>query len=204
MDVRAQQVFVEYAARAAEEARLMQHLPYAEGMARLDEFLLPVGEDTGTLMSLLVRSARPRTILELGTSYGYSTLYLAEAAQAVGARVKTLELAQSKSNYARDAIERAGLASYVEFHVGHALELLPTLSGPFDFVLIDLWKDLYVPCLELVIPRLAPAAFVLADNMIYPEQARPDANAYRRRVRELGLDSVLLPIGSGVELSRKP
>ena len=182
----------------------MQHLPYAEGMARLDEFLLPVGEDTGTLMSLLVRSARPRTILELGTSYGYSTLYLAEAAQAVGARVKTLELAQSKSNYARDAIERAGLASYVEFHVGHALELLPTLSGPFDFVLIDLWKDLYVPCLELVIPRLAPAAFVLADNMIYPEQARPDANAYRRRVRELGLDSVLLPIGSGVELSRKP
>lgn len=180
----------------------MQRLTAAETMSRLDEFLLPIGEDTGSLLSLLVRSARPTRILELGTSYGFSTLYLAEAARAVGGCVITLELAAHKSQHARDAIGRAGLAAQVEFRVGDALEVLPTLSGPFDFVLLDLWKELYVPCLELIKPRLAPGAFVVADNMIHPEQARAAAAAYRCRVRELGLDSVLLPIGSGVEVSR--
>jgi len=202
MDPRAKQVFAEYAVRAAEEARLMQRLSYSEGMARRDDFLLPIGEDTGTLLSLLIRSTRPKTVLELGTSYGYSTLYLAEATQAVGGQVFTLERAAHKSEYAQAAIERAGLAAAVQFHVGDALTLLPTLAGPFDFVLLDLWKDLYVPCLELLMPRLRAGAFVIADNMIYPEQARTDANAYRQRVRELGLDSVLLPIGSGIEVSR--
>jgi predicted O-methyltransferase YrrM len=202
MDASTRQVFAEYAARAAEEARVMQRLTPAETLSRLDEFLLPIGENTGELLSLLVRSARPATILELGTSYGYSTLYLAEAAHAVGGRVITLELAAQKSEHARDAIGRAGLAGYVEFWVGDALEMVPTLSGPFDFVLLDLWNELYVPCLELLKPRLAAGAFVVADNMIYPEQARTAASGYRRRVRELGLDSVLLPVGSGVEVSR--
>jgi len=60
-----------------------------------------------------------------------------------------------------------------------------------------------VACLELLYPKLAHGAFVAADNMIYPEIARPDAASYQRRVRQLDFDSVLLPIGSGIELSRR-
>ncbi len=199
----AQGILAEYAGRAAEEARLMQRLSPTEGMSRRDEFLLPIGEDTGNLLALLIRSARPRRILEIGTSYGYSTLFLADAARTVGAGVTTLELAQHKSDYARDALTRAGLAAQVEFRVGDALEILPALPGPFDFVLLDLWKELYVPCLDLVRDRLSPGAFIAADNMIHPQEVRAEADAYRRRVRELRLDSILLPVGSGVELSRR-
>jgi len=84
-----------------------------------------------------------------------------------------------------------------------AVETLPLLAGPFDFVLIDLWKDLYVTCLNMVYPKLISGAYVAADNMIYPVEVRADAMSYQRRIRELEFDSILLPIGSGVELSRR-
>lgn len=203
MDQRVQRVLDEYEQRAADESRLMQSLTHQQAMARKDEFLLPVGRETGLLLNLLVKGALPRVVLELGTSYGYSTVYLAEAARASGAKVITLELAANKIDFARDAISRAGLAGVVEFRQGNAIETLRTLPGPFDVVLIDLWKDLYVPCLEQIHPKLAAGALILADNMIYPEGARPDAERYRKRVRELALDSVLVPIGSGIEISRK-
>jgi len=77
-------------------------------------------------------------------------------------------------------------------------------SGPFDFVLLDVWKDLYLPCFELVHPKLAPGGIIAADNMLLPEIVRPQAEAYRKRVRAAGdLDSVLLDIGNGIEISRK-
>jgi predicted O-methyltransferase YrrM len=112
-------------------------------------------------------------------------------------------LSEKKVAYARDAIARAGLAAVVDFRVGNALDILPGLPDSIDFVLIDLWKNLYVACLDTVYPKLASGAIVVADNMLQPEASRPEAAAYRRRVRELGLDSVLLPVGSGIEVSRK-
>jgi predicted O-methyltransferase YrrM len=139
----------------------------------------------------------------LGTSYGYSTVWLAEAARETGGRVASLELADYKAKYAREALERAGLADHVDIHLGSAVEILPRLAGPYDFVLIDLWKELYVACLDLVYPKLARGALIAADNMIYPEVSRADAANYQRRIRQLEFDSVLLPIGSGVELSRR-
>jgi predicted O-methyltransferase YrrM len=70
-------------------------------------------------------------------------------------------------------------------------------------VLIDLWKDLYVPVFELLHPKLAPGALVIADNMTYPESALAHAQAYRERVQKAaGMSSVLLPVGNGLELSR--
>jgi predicted O-methyltransferase YrrM len=137
----------------------------------------------------------------LGTSYGYSTAWLAAAARDYGARLITLELSEKKVVYARDAIARAGLAAVVDFRVGNALDILPELPDSIGFVLIDLWKNLYVECLNAVYPKLASGAIIVADNMIQPESSRPEAAAYRKRVRELGLDSVLLPIGSGIEIS---
>jgi predicted O-methyltransferase YrrM len=172
-------------------------------MSRRDEFLLPIGPDTGRLLNILIKSAKARSILELGTSYGYSTVWLAEAARHTGGTVVSLELADYKASYARDALARAGLADRVAIRVGSALETLPQLSGPFDFVLVDLWKDLYVSCLDLLYPKLATGAFVAADNMIYPAEVRLDAASYQRRIRQLDFDTILLPVGSGIELSRR-
>ncbi len=68
---------------------------------------------------------------------------------------------------------------------------------------MDLWKDLCVACLDWVYPKLAHGAFVAADNMIHPEAARADAASYQHRIRQLEFDSLLLPIGCGVELNRR-
>jgi predicted O-methyltransferase YrrM len=70
-------------------------------------------------------------------------------------------------------------------------------------VLIDLWKDMYIPFFDAVYPRLAPGAILVADNMIHPAAVRPLAQAYRSHVRAAaGMSSVLLPLGSGIEVSR--
>ncbi len=83
------------------------------------------------------------------------------------------------------------------------MQILRELSGPFDFVLLDVWKDLYLPCFDLFASKLSPGAIVVADNMTFPESTRQAAEAYRRRVRESRrFDSVLLPVGSGIEVSR--
>jgi predicted O-methyltransferase YrrM len=116
----------------------------------------------------------------------------------------SLENKEFKIEHARQALTRAGLSTRVEFHAGDCLDTLKELPGPFDFVLLDVWKDLYLPCFELVHPKLSPGGIIAADNMLLPESVRHQAEAYRARVREAGdMDSVLIQVGNGIEISRK-
>ncbi len=196
-------VIREYEARAQREDALMSSLTEAELRARLDELLLSVGRAAAIFLNLLIKETKATRILEVGSSYGYSTLWLAEAARAVDGRVTSLELKATKTEYAAAQLSKVGLADRVEFRVGDALASLQALPGPFDFVLIDLWKDLYVPVWDLLQGKLAPGALVVADNMLHPPSAQPEVRAYRERVRgTAGMSSVLLSVGNGLELSR--
>jgi predicted O-methyltransferase YrrM len=189
--------------RRAEDEHRRTAVPGAPDANR-DELLLSVGREAGMLLYLLATGGQCRRILELGTSYGYSTVWLGAAARTTGGKVMSLELKDYKIEHARQALTRAGLSTRVEFHAGDCLETLKTLPGPFDFVLLDVWKDLYLPCFELVHPKLAPGAVICADNMLLPASVRPQAEAYRARVRQAGdLDSVLVDVGNGIEISRK-
>jgi len=201
MDTRFQALLTHYHARMAEEDRLMKSDP--AGVAkRRDDFLLAVGPEVGWLMHALIIGRGAKRILEVGTSYGYSTAFLAAAARQTGGRVYTMDVAAHKQQYARTQLEAAGLLPQVEWLLGDATQTLKTLQGPFDFVLLDLWKNLYVPCLDLFYGKLAQHAVIVADNMLFPEAARADAEAYRAAVKVKGnLQSVLLPIGNGIELS---
>jgi len=197
-----ERVLADFERRAEDEQRRTM-APGAPG-TNLDDLLLSVGREAGILLYLLASGGQSKRILELGTSYGYSTVWLAAAARATGGKVLSLELRDFKIEHARQALTRAGLSSRVEFHAGDCLETLKTLPGPFDFVLLDVWKDLYLPCFELVHPKLAPGAIICADNMLLPQVVRPQAEAYRARVRAAGdLDSVLIDVGNGIEISRK-
>ena len=203
MDELIKSVLAEYDRRGAEEWKLRDHMSEDEWMTHRDEFLISIGPQTGQLLNILIKGAKARNILEIGTSYGHSTVWLAEAAGATGGRVVTIDCAANKQEYARAMIAKAGLAAQVDFQLGDARDVIRSLAGPFDFVLVDLWKDLYIPSFDLFYPKLSPGAFVAADNMIRPESARPDARAYRKHVRTKPyIHSVLLTVGSGVELSR--
>ncbi|MEJ6008338.1 O-methyltransferase [Novosphingobium aquae] len=199
----AQPVFERYEARAAADAARQKELGPAV-LAVRDEFLLPVGKEVGALLHALIIARRPRRVLELGTSYGYSTLFLADAAKAVGAEVVTMELADYKQAHARAELADAGLADVVEFHCGDALQLLAADPGPWDFVLLDIWKELYLPCLEAVYPKLSEEGVIASDNIIDPAMWREDVRRFRAALHaKPNLQSVLLPVGSGIELSVK-
>ncbi|HEU5135945.1 MAG TPA: class I SAM-dependent methyltransferase [Steroidobacteraceae bacterium] len=194
-----ERVLADFERRAEDERRRA-----ASPEVTRDDLLLSVGREAGILLYLLATGAKARRILELGSSYGYSTVWLGAAARTTGGKVTSLELKDYKIEHARQALTRAGLSTRVEFHAGDCLDSLRTLPGPFDFVLLDVWKDLYLPCFELVHPKLASGGIIAADNMLLPESARVHADAYRSRVRAAGdLDSVLLEVGNGIEISRK-
>ena len=203
MDDAVETVLAEYDQRGAKEFQLRDHMSEEEWMSHRDDFLISIGRHTGQILNILIKGAKARNILEIGTSYGHSTVWLAEAARATGGKVITIDEKAHKQEYARGMIARAGLAAQVDFRLGDAREIISALPGPFDFVLVDLWKDLYIPCFDLFYPKLGPGALVAADNMLRPESAREDALAYRKHVRSKPrIDSLLLEVGSGVELSR--
>lgn len=200
MDKRIQVVLEEYAARNAAEIPVLNGLTQAEFDSRQDEFLLPTGKAVSTFLNELIKATGAKTILELGMSYGYTSIYLGEAARATGGRVITTEINPAKIAYAQAMHARAGLTDYIEIRQGDVRDTLAAARESFDIVLLDVWKDLYVECLQLFYPKLAPGAYVIADNMI---NMRDEALPYRAAIRTKPLiDTVLLPLGHGIEVSR--
>ena len=203
MDTMVEAVLAEYEERQQKEIRLVKELG-PQALARRDEFLLAIGHDAGLLLNHLIKTNGCKSILEVGTSYGASAIWLGEAARANGGKLITLEIAAKKVDYARAMAAKAGLQDSIEFVVGDAVASIEALPGPFDFVLIDLWKDLYVPVFDALYEKLAPGAFVVADNMILPAEWHKEVTAYQRHVRSKpDMGSVLLRTGSGLEFSQK-
>ncbi|PYO57340.1 MAG: methyltransferase [Candidatus Rokuibacteriota bacterium] len=163
--------------------------------------MLNITPETGRLLWILARSARATRILEVGTSNGYSTIWLADAARATGGRVTTLELNPAKVKLARENLARAGLADRVEVLEGRAVDSLGTRPGPFDFVFLDADRGSYLTYLELVVPRLVPGGLLVADNVSSHAQELHD---YLARVKSHpALLSVTVPVGKGEEISFK-
>ena len=197
-----EKVLDEYHQRIADEEELRSRLSKDELDARLDEFLLPIGPVVGQLVHSMIEGLGSKAILEVGTSYGYSTLWLADAARKAGGRVVSLEKHAGKQDFARQALERAGLSEYVDFRLGDALELIPAVEETVDFALIDIWKSLYVPAFDGLYPRLRVDGVVVADNMISP--APKEAAKYIKHLQGIpDMESVMLPIREGILVSRR-
>ncbi|WP_263588054.1 O-methyltransferase [Sphingopyxis sp. GC21] len=196
-------VMARYEARAREEEAALAALSTGEAPAVLDDLLLSIGPVVGSFLAELVRGARPRHIVELGTSYGYSTLWLARAAAEVDARIVSVDVAAQKQDYAREQLREAGLESVVEFRTGDAVELVSRLDFAVDLALLDIWKELYIPCFETLRPKLSQDSIVVADNMLEPVAHRESAEKYQKHVRALkGVSSIALPLGQGLEVTR--
>ena len=125
---------------------------------------IAMNREQGRLMYQLIRSAGARHIVEFGTSFGISTLYLAAAARDNGGQVITTELLPEKAATALNNFEEAGLADHIDLRVGDALETLQNVAPGIEFLLLDGWNDLYLPLLRLLQPRFAPTATIITDN----------------------------------------
>jgi predicted O-methyltransferase YrrM len=152
------------------------------------------------LCYLLCRGLRARRVVEIGTSFGVSTLYLAAAVRdngggtVIGTEHDAAKAAQAQANF-----EAAGLAAFIDLRQGDLRKPLQVIEGPVDFVLMDIWTEMARPALELVAPRLREGAMVVADNT---EQFR---HAYRHFFEYVddpanGLRGMTLPFQGGLEL----
>jgi predicted O-methyltransferase YrrM len=165
----------------------------------LQDIYMPVSPDVGRLLYALVRASRPETVVEFGTSFGISTIHLAAAVADNGTgRVVTTELSHRKAAAARENLEQAGLARVVNVLEGDALETLADVTGPVGLVLLDGWKDLYLPVVRLLQPQLTPGALVVADDSSFESAA-----GYLAYVRDPGNGFVTMecPVDDGIEVS---
>lgn len=148
----------------------------------MSEFYIPVTPEAGRLLYSLVRATRPTTVVEFGMSFGISAVHLAAAVRDNGTgRVVTTELNAAKIAAAKQTFADTGLADVITVLEGDALSTLADLDGPVQFVLLDGWKDLYLPVIELLEPRLSTGALVVADNT-----SAADTQPYLDRVRNPG------------------
>ncbi|WNG34345.1 O-methyltransferase [Archangium violaceum] len=182
-----------------ERARLMaSKTEYLEFYAKMKDAALAVSRETGTLLYMLARTCRARTIVEFGTSFGISTLHLAAALRDNGGgRLITSEFEPSKIARARENIAASGLADLVELREGDALQTLAKdLPEQVDLLLLDGAKGLYPAILALVENRLRPGSLILADNADWSPE-------YLERVRSPQHGYLSVPFASEVELSMR-
>ena len=154
----------------------------------------------------LCRATNARRIVEIGTSYGVSTLYLAAAVRdnllaggGDGVVIGT-EYEPGKAKAAREHFALAGLSSYIDLREGDLRETLRQIEGPVDFVLVDIWIAMARPALQLVASHLRPGAIVVCDNT---EQYRSDYADYFAFLNDpaSGFRTMTLPFDGGLEFS---
>jgi predicted O-methyltransferase YrrM len=149
---------------------------------------------------MLCLALRARRVVEVGTSFGVSTLYLADAVRTngggvvIGTEYEPAKVAQARANFAA-----AGVADLIDLREGDLRETLKVVEGPVDFVLMDIWTEMARPALELIAPHLRPGAVIVADNTA---QFR---DAYRHFFEFIedpanGLKTMTLPFENGLEL----
>ena len=191
---------------AARRARMEARHPDGFSGARekadaYEDVYIPVSPEGGRLLYALIRASRPSTVVEFGTSFGISTIHLAAAVHDNGAgRVISTELSANKVTQARVNLADAGLSDQVTILEGDARQTLADLDGPVEFVLLDGWKDLYLPVLRLLEPHLTPGALILADDSVSQAANMPDYLSHVRNPAN-GYLSVTFPESDGLEIT---
>jgi predicted O-methyltransferase YrrM len=180
---------------------LRRRIPVEEEIDRIKSLYVSLSPKQGRLAYMVARSLAARTIVEFGTSFAISTIHLAAAIRDNGGgRVIGTEMVPSKVAQARANVEAAGLSDVVEIRQGDARATLRETAEPIDLVLLDGAKDLYLPILQLLTPRLRRGSVVLADNIFLFRRALSPYVAHVREARN-GFSSVTLFLGSGTEYS---
>jgi predicted O-methyltransferase YrrM len=187
--------------------------------------MLAITSDTGLFFRIILNAMQAKRILEIGTSVGYSTLWFADAllqngvteAKGTSKPIMTIEKSESKVRRATKNFNEAGVSDIIELLQGRAKDILYKLlenlegldydkrkTSLFDFVFLDADKENLTEYFELVLRMLRPGGIIATDNMLYPDEYRPQMLKYSNFIRSKPhLQSVTVPIGNGEEITIK-
>jgi caffeoyl-CoA O-methyltransferase len=185
--------------------RRMQELEEIDTRDRVDgtprlQRLRQIPPETGRFIALLAANSPAGAWIEVGTSAGYSTLWLALAAREAGATITTFEVLPEKIAWAQETFAQANVADVVQLVGGDARDYLPAVTD-IGFCFLDAEKEVYADCYELVVPRLLPGGFLVADNAInHRETLQP---VLERASADPRVDALIVPIGKGELVCRK-
>jgi predicted O-methyltransferase YrrM len=189
------------------------------------EMMLAITSDTGRFFNITLKAMRAKRILEIGTSYGYSTLWFAEALTQISAvsntrpekTIITIEMDHSKVERASKNFDDAGIKHMVDLKEGQASDVLSEISKKyhnrnylkeedrlFDFVFFDADKENLKHYFDVVLPIVRVGGIIATDNMLYPEEYRSMMTNYSNYIKNKpNIQSVMIPIGNGEELTIK-
>jgi caffeoyl-CoA O-methyltransferase len=171
----------------------------ADGTTRLKR-LRQIGPEVGKFIAILAASSPGGKWIEIGTSAGYSTLWLAMAARACGRKITTFEILPEKAELARKTFADSGVNDVVELVEGDALNYLPTLND-VAFCFLDAEKEIYQRCYETVMPQMVKGGILVADNAInFEALLRPMLD---EALSDARVDGLIVPIGHGELVCRR-
>ncbi|MEB2776327.1 O-methyltransferase [Algoriphagus sp. D3-2-R+10] len=172
------------------------------------------GHLQGKLLELFTKMQRPKTILEIGTYTGYSGICMARGLEKDG-KLITLDINDELETMVRGFFEESGLADQIDYKLGNALEIIPSLPGPFDMVFIDADKSNYTNYYDLIIDKMSSGGIILADNVLWSGKVLVEKGKKIDKDTQAILDfndmiqndprveNALLPIRDGVMMARK-
>ncbi|BAS26862.1 O-methyltransferase [Limnochorda pilosa] len=170
-----------------------------DGTPRLER-LRQVPPETGQFIALLSLTAPAGRHIEIGTSAGYSTLWLALACRRLGRRITTYEILPEKVRLAKETFERTGLSDVIELVEGDARDHIHGVSG-ISFCFLDAEKEVYKDCYDLVVPRMVSGGLLVADNAINHRDALQAM--IEEALADPRVDAMVVPVGKGELVCRK-
>lgn len=171
------------------------------------------GHMQGNLLSMLSNMIQPKQILEIGTYTGYSGICLAQGLQE-GGKLHTIDINEELEKMARSFFDEAGLINRINYYIGNALEIIPTIKEKFDLVFIDADKKNYAAYYDLVFDKVNDGGYIIADNVLWsgkvldaPEKMDADTkaiDAFNKKVHtDNRVEHMLLPVRDGLMIVRK-
>ena len=171
------------------------------------------GHMQGNVLAMFSKMIQPKQILEIGTYTGYSGICLAQGLQENG-KLHTIDINDELEKMVRSYIEQAGLANKINFYVGNALSIIPTIKETFDLVFIDADKTNYAAYYDLAFDKVKSGGYIIADNVLWSGKVLddetnmdPDTKAIHNYNKKIHNDSrvehLLLPVRDGLMIARK-
>jgi len=171
-----------------------------------DDTLLAIGHESGLFLNTLLKSQDVKKILEIGTSFGYSTLWFADVIGDTG-KIITIEANEKKIVHATENFTKAGVSDRIKIIKGQALDVLSDNQyneEKFDFVFIDADKENIIKYFNWGFSHLRPKGMVVIDNMLYPEKFKPYMSKLHTHIQKTpNAQTSTCPIGNGLEITLK-